>query len=252
MQNENLKKLSLKLVADKDDYMTAFRKNIDMYLDEKDITIKDVAASAEIPFETLKTFLYGDAKDCKLSTAVKLARAFHVSIDELVGAETVLPQARECMPMYRNLSENDQYLIRWFVNYLMTLSSAEENKSLYRSVMDIECVNGSLKLTSVYHRVNISEVPAEMRTKIFFGIKMPCDHYMPVYTPYETLLIANDRLPMHGENCLIRVKKNIYIAKNKIENGEVKFYSIRDGKFRLNRDEIDEIVGYIATTIIEK
>ena len=81
---------------------------------------------------------------------------------------------------------------------------------------------------------------------------MPCDHYMPVYSPYETLLIANDRLPMNNENCLIRVKKNVYIAKVKMENDEMKFYSIRDGKFRLNRDEIDEVVGYIATTIIEK
>lgn len=232
--------------------MNAFRSNVQMYVDQKEIRASDIANEADLSIKTLDNFLHQKTKDCNLSTAVHLALALEVSLDELVGAETVKPEARASMPIYRNLPEHDQYLVRWFVNYLMSLSSGEDNKSLYRSIMEIECFNGNLKLTSIYHRANISEVPAEMRTKIFFGIKMPCDHYMPVYSPYETLLFANDRMPMHNENCLIRVKKNVYIAKVRIENNEMKFYSIRDGKFRLNRDEVDEVVGYVATTIIEK
>ena len=252
MNKELLKKLSLNLKSNKENWMECFRNNVQMYVDEKEIRMSDIANEADISVKTLDNFLHNKTKDCNLSTAVALARSLEVSLDELVGAETVKPEARVSMPIYRNLQPSDQYLVRWFVNYLMSLSCEEENKSLYRSVMDIECMNGALKLNSLYHRANISEVPAEMRTRIFFGIKMPCDHYMPVYSPYETLLIANDRLPMHNENCLIRVKKNVYIAKVKMENGEMKFYSIRDGKFRLNRDEVDEVVGYIATTIIEK
>lgn len=252
MKKELLDKLSLKLKSNKENWMECFRGNVQMYVDEKDIRMTDIANEADMSVKTLDNFLHNKTKDCNLSTAVHLAWALGCSLDELVGAETIKPEARVSMPIYRNLQPSDQYLIRWFVNYLMSLSAEEENKSLYRSVMDIECVNGALKLNSLYHRVNISEVPAELRTRIFFGIKMPCDHYMPVYSPYETLLIANDRLPMNNENCLIRVKKNVYIAKVKMENDEMKFYSIRDGKFRLNRDEIDEVVGYIATTIIEK
>lgn len=252
MEKELLKKLSLKLKSNKENWMECFRDNVQMYVDQKEIKASQIADAADISVKTLDNFLHNKTKDCNLSTAVALARALEVSLDELVGAETVKPEARGSMPIYRNLPPQDQYLVRWFVNYLMSLSAEEENKSLYRSVMDIECVNGALKLNSLYHRADISEVPAELRTRIFFGIKMPCDHYMPVYSPYETLLIANDRMPMHNENCLIRVKKNVYIAKLKIENKEMKFYSIRDGKPRLNRDEIDEIVGYIATTIIEK
>ena len=44
----------------------------------------------------------------------------------------------------------------------------------------------------------------------------------------------------------------MFLAKRKVENGLVKYYSIRDGKFRLNEDDVDEVIGYIATTIIEK
>ena len=51
---------------------------------------------------------------------------------------------------------------------------------------------------------------------------------------------------MKSENVLIRTDGNLFIAKRKVENGLVKYYSIRDGKFRLNENDIDEVVGYIA------
>ena len=52
------------------DYVSAFRHNLFKYIDEKDITIKDISEKADIPFSTLNSFLYKDAKDMKLSTAV--------------------------------------------------------------------------------------------------------------------------------------------------------------------------------------
>ena len=35
----------------------------------------------------------------------------------------------------------------------------------------------------------------------------------------------------------------------KIEKGIAKYYSIRDGKFRLEEDNVDEVIGYIAGTV---
>lgn len=252
MENQNKENILLKLVSNEEDWMDALRQNIGILRTFYGWSVRVLADKANISENTIQNILKNKTKDCEQSLTIKLAKTFNISVDELIGAGTVKQTGKESMAIYRSLPESDQYLARWFVNYLMNLNCEEENKSLYRSVMDIECFNGNLKLNSIYHRADISEVPAEIRTKIFFGIKMPCDHYMPVYSPYETLLIANDRLPMHNENCLIRVKKNVYIAKVKMEGTEMKFHSIRDGKFRLNRDEISEVVGYIAATIIEK
>ena len=89
MDKEKLKNISKNLSADSNDFMSAFRKNMFMYIDEKDITIKDISEESDVPFSTLNTFLYGNSKDIKLSTAVKLAKALNVSIDELIGAETI-------------------------------------------------------------------------------------------------------------------------------------------------------------------
>lgn len=247
MENELLKKLSLNLCADKHNYMKSFRKNVDMYISEKDITLREVAEIADMPFDTLKNFLYKDSSDCKLSTAVKLARALNVSIDELIGAETINEVSRESIAICRNLPENAVYLIRWYIRYIDSLNKKNEPHRRYVSIMELGCNhNGNLKITTKYRHIDITDIGEEYRSKVFFGITMPCEHYMPTYSPYDILLIANDRDAKANENVLIRTDGNLFLAKRKVENGSAKYYSIRDGKFRINEDDVDDVVGYIV------
>ena len=247
IKKEKLNELSKNLSANRDDFISAFRHNLFMYIDEKDITINDISEKANVPFSTLTSFLYGNSKDIKLSTAVKLARALDVSIDELVGADTINEVSRESIAICRNLPDNALYLIRWYIRYIDSLNKKNEPHKRYVSVMELECnANGNLKITSNYRHIDITDIGEEYRSKIFFGITMPCDHYMPTYSPYDILLIANDREPYRNENSLLRIDGQLRIAKRKIENGIAKYYSIRDGKFRINEEDVDEVVGYVA------
>ena len=250
INKEKLKKISKNLSANRDDFISAFRKNMFMYLEEKDITIKDISEQSDVPFSTLNTFLYGNSKDIKLSTAVKLAKALNVSIDELIGAETINEVSRESIAICRNLPDNALYLIRWYIRYIDSLNKKNEPHRRYVSVMDLECNhNGNLKITTNYRHIDITDISEEYRSKVFFGVTIPCEHYMPTYSPYDILLIANDRNAKINENVLIRTDGNLFIAKRKVENGIVKYYSIRDGKFRLSEDEVDEVIGYIPVVI---
>ena len=250
MEKEKLKELSLKLSSDSNDYMSAFRKNLFMYIDEKDITIKEISETADIPFSTLNSFLYGKTNDVKLSTAVKLAKALKISIDELVGAETISDISRESIAICRNLPDNALYLIRWYIRYIDGLNKKNEPHRRYVSVMELECNhNGNLKITTNYRHIDITDIGEEYRSKVFFGITIPCEHYMPTYSPYDILLIANDRNAQGKENSLLRIDKNLYIARRNVENGVAKYYSIRDGKFRINESDVDEVIGYIAHVI---
>lgn len=251
IKKEKLNELSKNLSANRDDFISAFRHNLFMYIDEKEITIKDISEKANVPFSTLNSFLYGDSKDIKLSTAVKLAHALDVSIDELVGADTINEMSRESISICRNLPENDVYLIRWYIRYIDSLNKKNEPNKRYVSVMKLECNhNGNLKITSNYLHIDVTDIDKEYRGKVFFGITMPCEHYMPTYSPYDILLIANDRQPHPNENSLIRIDGYLYIANRKIENGVAKYYSIRDGKFRINEIDIDEHIGYIVCKFI--
>ena len=116
--------------------------------------------------------------------------------------------------------------------------------------MELECNhNGNLKMTTNYRHIDITDIGEEYRSKVFFGITMPCEHYMPAYSPYDILLVANDRNAKINENVLIRTDGNLFLAKRMVENGIAKYYSIRDRKFRLNEDDVDEVIGYIACKI---
>ena len=247
---EKLKQISKTLSTDRADYMSAFRQNIFKYVDDKDITIKDISEAAGIPFSTLNTFLYGNSKDVKLSTAVKLAHALNISVDELVGADTINPITMESLSICRNLPDSELYLIRWYIRYIDSINKKNEPNKRYVSVMELECShNGNLKITTNYRHVDITDIHPERSAKIFFGITMPCDNYMPSYSPYDILLIANDRNPKGHEDSLLRIDRCLYIARRKIENGVAKYYSIRDGKFRMREDEVDEVVGYVSSVI---
>lgn len=105
-------------------------------------------------------------------------------------------------------------------------------------------------MTSDYSLIDISEIPSSIRSKIFIGIKLKCDHYMPIYSPYDILLIANDRTPHLSENCIILASGCLFIAKRKCETIHdkevVRYYSIRDQKPRLYEDEVEEVIGYVA------
>lgn len=249
LEKEKLWEISKKLSANRDDYISAFRNNLFMYVDEKDITLKDISEAADIPFSTLNSFLYGNSKDIKLSTAVKLAKALDVSIDELVGSDTINEISRESISICRNLPDNALYLIRWYIRYINSLNKNNQPNRRYVSVMELDCNHhGNLKMTTTYKHIDITDINEEYRYKIFFGITMPCDNYMPTYSPYDILLIANDREPHPKENSLIRVGANLFIAKRKVENGIAKYYSIRDGKYRLDENEVDQVIGYIAAT----
>lgn len=249
MNKEKLKKLSLNLTSNRENFMESFKKNVNMYVAEKDITIRQIAEEANIPFSTLNNFLYVDSKDCKLSTAVALARAFGVSIDELVGAETIEPITRESIAICRNLPENTNYLIRWFIRHQEALTSEHNGKRVIGIMEPICQMNGNLKPVNVFTPFDISHLGNNIKPKVFIGFRLPCDHYMPHYSPYDILLVANDRCQNSIEHSVVVYGGNIFIAKRKVENGIPKYYSIRDGKFRFDESEIDEVIGYIAGKI---
>lgn len=253
IKDKKLKQIANFLVTNDTDYMTAFRHNVLLYISDNEITINDLAEWSDLSVDTLKSFLYKNLKDCKLSTAVALARALNISIDELVGANTFQPLTRESLSICRNLPENALYLVRWFIKHQQKLCTQVTKGTKAVSIMHAQCAyNGNLKITNEYTTLDITNLSKEIVGKIFLGIQIPCDHYMPHYSPYDILLVANDRLPLHHEVSAVIVDGNLFFGRRKVENGIAKYYSIRDGKFRSDEKDVDEIVGYICYVYQDK
>lgn len=250
MKNQNLKISEEKMVEKSTKYIDTFRKNIDMLMAEHDYTIKETAEIADISYDTLKTFLYDkEAKDCRLSTAVKLARAFHVSIDELVGAGTIEPKGLDSMKTYRTLPHGSRRFIDWHVRNQKFIHEKHSDKKIANIMVPMCANNGNMKITSDYEIMDISHLGDELTYKIFLGIKIPCLHYLPHYTEGDVLLIANDRNAMKGENTVIEINGNLIITNRVVENGVEKYYGLRDSKLRPADTNQIEVLGYVAKII---
>lgn len=247
LNEKKLKEIAKQLTANRNDFMQAFRNNLYLYTDDKEITVQDIVDKSGVPYTTLKTFMYRDTNDAKISNAVKLARALEVSIDELIGAETIPELSRESLRMCRDLPEKDLILVRWFIRYLYDLNKDLEPNNRYVSVMmPFQTNSGDFEITADYEKIEISELDEPLRSKIFMGFHIICGHYMPYYVPGDVIFIANDRPPKFNEHAVVRVGKYLFIIKREVENGIAKYYSIRDGKYRIDEGDVDELIGYIA------
>jgi len=252
LKNQIPKNSSKKMVEKSTKYIDTFRKNIDILMEKHEYTIKETAEIADISYDTLKTFLYDkEAKDCRLSTAVKLAQAFDVSIDELVGAETISKQGIKNMQIYRSLPDGSKHFIDWHLQNQKFIREKHDGKRII-NVMQTVCANtGNLKMTNDYEILNIEHIGDDLFHKVFLGIRIPCLHYLPHYTQGDVLLLANDRDAMHGEYTVVEVNGNIVITNRVIENGSEKYYGIRDKKLHGSDIDTVEVLGYVAKIIHE-
>lgn len=253
IDRQKLKYMATDLVTDPDDYISALRHNIDRYIADKDITLNDVAEAADMSVSTLKTFLYGNAKDCHLSTAVKLARVFEVTLDELVGCGTMPEETKKSIQLTRQMPESYTHFIRWMINFQYDMYNTRQYIKDSVEVMDAELrEDGTFKTSNIFENVDISHISKERRTKIFMGIKLPGNNYEPIYMKSNIILLANDRNPLEDEKVVVCVDDALWIFKAKYvrENGEklLKYYSIRDGIYRTDASAV-HTMGYIVEVI---
>lgn len=229
------------------DYVDNIRDNLNSY--NGNLTLPEIAESAGIPFSTLKNILYGNSADCKLSTAAGFAKFLGITIDELIGSDTLTEDAKESLSIYRELPERSKYLARWFVKHQKALySNNDSTKSI--AVMIPKDSNGYLHPTNEFKSLDIDRFSDYVKAKAFIGIKINADYYMPYYSPYDTLLIANDRKPLPNEHCVILYYGKIKIVTRLVrkENDQkiVEYIPIQNRKNRISENEIDELIGYVA------
>jgi len=238
------------LVSNPTNYVDSFRKNIFLLMDVKDLSLRELSEKADMPYETLKSFLYGDAKDCKLSTAVKISRAFDISIDELVGAETMHPLSRESLTMCRKMPDYVVYLIRSFIRHQYNIYCHLDENSVNIPVYLPECQNGYLQTTNITETVCIDHLTNGLKSKICVGLKIPCEHYEPYYMPGEIVLLAADRDGQHNERCVVSYRGNFFLVRKifYIENGlkKFKYVSLIEERREILPNDIDDKLGYVV------
>ena len=245
------KNLEKKLVKNPKNPTSALRQNVDILMDIYGYTLSETSEKADISFEKFKSFFYGKSDEVRLSTAVKLARLFGLSVDELCGAETVSNEMEEYINMYKALPEYSKYLVRYFIAHQNNIYQrrAVSGKKVI-SVLKPQCVDTYLQTTNVTEELCIEHLDEKVKSKVSIGLRIPCEHYMPFYSPHDILLIAADREATHGERCVIEMNNNLFIVekRNHIKNGvkTSEYVSLMNGRFTVPATNIDYKIGYIV------
>lgn len=248
--NKKIQKVENKIAKNSVDFSESLRQNILKYAGKNNMTMAELAERADMSINTLNSFIHRLANDTKTTNVAKIAKVFGISMDELVGADTLHDLTKESLEICRNLPENDLMLVRWFIRCLADLNSQNEPNKRYVKVMLPEVDNnGDWKLISKFEKVEITNLKEPLRSKVFIGFKIISDNYIPYYMPNDVILIANDRPAKPNEHVLVRVGDFIFIVKRITESGIAKLHSVRDDKYRIDESGIDELIGYIACVL---
>lgn len=247
-QEHNLYKSDF--VFQKPHLIDGLRKNIEAYMDAKDLSIRELSELADIPFESFKGILYNTKReDCNLSTLYKLSKATGITIDELVGADTIDPDTRECLSICRELPLNSLRLVRHFIRHQKKLHEKHTAENTILSIMVPPLASGRMQYTNIMESLVINHLSETVKAVAYMGIKIPCENYMPYYAQDEILLIASDREAVNGERCVVVNNGRLFIVTKRsyIENGlkKWKYVSLLNDKIVMPVKSVDEKLGYI-------
>lgn len=250
IEKELVKRISTKLIVDKENFMRSFRWNLGKFIETPEITIKQLSEESGISYATLNSVLYGNSSDVKLSTAISLSKALGISIDELVGAGTMEDKMMESVKICRALPEHSLYLVRYLIRHQGKIYSELGYKQKYISVVKPQLINGIIATTNAVEPMCVDNLPEDVKSKAYIGIQIPCDYYMPFYLPGEILLLAADREEQGGERCVVTSNGGIYIVVkiHVFENGKIvwKYVPLMSPESILPDGIIDEKIGYVV------
>lgn len=119
IKQEKLKEISMNLTSEPENFMLSFRKNLFLYVNDKDITINDISEKSNIPFSTLNSFLYGKSSNMRIDNVIKLAKTLEISVDELTGAGTIPVSLVEMLSVCRNLPDNLLFQVKQYIEFLI-------------------------------------------------------------------------------------------------------------------------------------
>lgn len=179
-------------------------------LPERGISINEFAEMCDLPLETVKSIYYGKTTDAKLSTAIKMANALHLSLNCLVGKCEHSPAERGIIENYRKCGMHGKALIELVARYEAGAIKADRNRI---GTHTIPCIlpTGNLHNGIAYDLCDQVEIETHSQ-EAYIAIQMTNNDFVPVYCKGDIILFEN-RFPNHAEYAAFLIADRIYIRK---------------------------------------
>ena len=159
-------------------------------------TMQQVATMANLPLETVRNIYYGKTPDPKISTVMKLAKVFNLSVNCFMGECSQSPAERVLMQHYRACGTHGKSVIELVAKYE---ASAVKSDREAPDKHTIPCLvpNSSICAGIVYDTCETKEIETT-HPEAYVGIMMNNNDLAPIYCKNDIILFEN-RFPNNGE-----------------------------------------------------
>ncbi|MBQ5607917.1 MAG: helix-turn-helix domain-containing protein [Oscillospiraceae bacterium] len=163
---------------------------------EKGWSLQYLAEISDLPLETVRNIYYGKTPDPKVSTVMKLAKSFNLTVNCLMGQCSHTPQERAILINYRSCGKHGKSIIEHIAKYEAGAMKKEREQE-GRHIYTIQSLAATIQRSEMTVKNALKAL--EQRGLIYRqrqGVGMPNRIYVKVQT---------DNCPMEEtENCLPR------------------------------------------------
>lgn len=185
-------------------------------MNERGWSVQHVAKLAELPEETVKNIYYAKTPDPKISTIMKLSKAFNLSVNCLMGECSHTPQEKALLRNYRACGTHGKAIIELIAKYE---AGAIKNERERKDKHKIPCIvpQGEIRKGIIYDLCETVEIETTVK-EAYIAIQMTNNDLAPIYCKDDILLLEN-RFPAHGEKAAFYMGDRVFIRKF-IEEGK--------------------------------
>lgn len=235
------------VTQDTKNFMYFLRGNIRDYMAQNDLTADELAEKAGISEHTLHSILYKAGEDCKLYTAIAIAKTMGIGVDELANTGAMTDDALEAVKTVRKLPQNIQVLIKRYIKWQQSMHEKyKDTRSKIIDVMNLDYENDHLVTTNDFEKVDISEFSEDIKAKVFGGVRIPCEEYAEFYNENDILLLCDERKPRNRERAVVLYYNRVYIVQKTIQDGISGYRGIRSTTAFIPETDISNYFGYVA------
>lgn len=212
---------------------------------EKGWSLQYLADISDLPLETVRNIYYGKTPDPKVSTVMKLAKSFNLTVNCLMGQCSHTPQERAILINYRKCGNHGKAIIEQIAKYE---ANAMINDREATGNHKIPCIipQGSVCKGIVYDMCETVEIETSVK-EAYIAIRMISNDLAPTYCKGDILLFEN-RFPEPGEKAAFYTGDRVYIRKYLEEDKQYRLKCLHSQDTDIILKRMDEI-DYIGTCI---
>ncbi len=212
---------------------------------EKGWSLQQLADIADLPMETVRNVYYGKTNDPKVSTVMKMAKAFNLSVNCMMGQCNHTPQERLLLQNYRACGPHGKSIIEVVSRYEATAAKADREAT---GKHQIPCLvpRGDVRSGIIYENSEVIYIDTVI-DEAYIAITIPNNDLLPVYCKDDILLFEN-RFPRNGEYAAFYKTDRAYIRKFVEEDGQYRLKCLHSEGADIVLKRMNEI-EYIGTCI---